>query len=93
MKVELRHLSGLFPSLNTGNVCPACPKVRLCSTIIFPFTYLQEINFWVIVFASHTDYYRCTMNLCTCVISFRRVDHWSFLWMPCLVFLGKKLLE
>ena len=60
MKVELRHLSGLFPSLNGGNVCPACPKVRLCSTVIFPFTYLQEINFWVIVFASHTDYIKAT---------------------------------
>ena len=63
MKVELRHLSGLFPSLNGGNACPACPacpKVRLCSTVIFPFTYLQEINFWVIVFASHTDYIKVT---------------------------------
>ena len=60
MKVELRHLSGLFPSLNGGNVCPACPKVRLCSTIIFPFTYLQEMNIWVIVFASHTDNIKVT---------------------------------
>ena len=60
MKVELRHLSGLFPSLNGGNLCPACPKVSLRSTIIFPFTYLQEINFWVIVFASHTGYIKVT---------------------------------
>ena len=29
MKVELRHLFSVCPSLDRGNVCPACPKVNL----------------------------------------------------------------
>ncbi len=29
MKVELRHLSSVCSDLDKGNVCPACPKVRL----------------------------------------------------------------
>lgn len=30
MKVELQHLSGFFQNLDSGNVCPACPKVHPC---------------------------------------------------------------
>ena len=29
MKMELRHLTFINPELDGGNVCPACPKVRM----------------------------------------------------------------
>ena len=29
MKVELRNLTSVCPDLDSGNVCPACPKVKV----------------------------------------------------------------
>ena len=45
MKVELRNLTVVCPTLDSGNICPACPKVHTCtciSYIKYDFVSIQE---------------------------------------------------
>ena len=49
LKVELRHLGYLSGQLDSGNMCPACPKVN--STCMLPQKVdgLDEYQMWLMV--------------------------------------------
>ena len=48
LKAELRHLSYLSGELDSGNICPACPKVNSTYTLPQNIAGLDKYQVWLI---------------------------------------------